>query len=160
MKTRGQLFLEKSGVPFELHWYDHREKGAAFAAESTGIPVANMIKTLVVTNENRSNFAFVLMPGDKELDLKTAARSLGWRKGRMATPQEAERLTGYLVGGISPFGANRQLPVLIHDGWPPHTPVGINGGARGCIAKLDVSSIIQLLRPIQTDLSRCPSSQP
>lgn len=145
MKTRGQTALEHLNIPHTVHWYDHKQKGAAFAATATGISLAQMIKTLVVADESGRQFAFMLMPGDRELNLKSAAQAMGWRKARMSTVAEAERLTGYQVGGISPFGSRRALPVCIHADLIPLAAVGINGGARGCIVQLDTRSLVNAL---------------
>lgn len=145
MKTRGQTTLEHLNIAHTVHWYDHKEKGAAFAATATGIPLQQMIKTLVVADESGKQFAFMLMPGDRELNLKSAAKAMGWRKARMSTIPEAERLTGYQVGGISPFGSRRSLPVCIHVELTQHNAIGINGGARGCIVQMNTKTLVNAL---------------
>ena len=154
MKTRGMTFLEKQGISFQAHPYEHREKGAEFAAAATGIALERMIKTLVVAEDGGKGVVFVLMPGDRELDLKLAARAAGWKKARMADVAEAEKLTGYQVGGISPFGARRTLPVLMEESLAGFDRVGINGGARGVIVELDPADIRSVLRPVIAPLAR------
>ncbi len=153
MSTRGCRFLDQQGIEYETHSYEHKEKGASYAAEATGIPLERMIKTLVVADPSGSRFWFVLMPGHISLNLKKAALSVGLKKLRMATIEEAERVSGYQVGGISPFGARKALPVLLEETLTTHTTIGINGGARGCIVSLKTTDLIQLLSPHIASLS-------
>lgn len=153
MSTRGCRFLDSRNVPYQLHRYEHEEKGAEFAARATGIPLEQMIKTLVIADPSGHHFWFALMPGDRELNLKLAAHAAGMKKIRMAAQAEAERITGYQVGGISPFGARRTLPVLLEESLTSHTSVGINGGARGCIVSLDSTDLIRVLTPRIAQLS-------
>jgi Cys-tRNA(Pro)/Cys-tRNA(Cys) deacylase len=154
MKTRGIVFLEKNKVNFKIHTYDHQVKGADFASKSTGIELKKMIKTLVICDMSGKKFYFALMPGDKSLNLKTAAKVCGEKKMRMSTVEEAQKLTGYLVGGISPFGSNKQLPVIMEQSLTVFNTVGINGGGRGVIVELSPNDIITLLTPTITTLSQ------
>ena len=150
MKTRGITFLEQFHFPFEVFTYTHDRKGAEFAAEATGIPLERMIKTLVVGDTTRMQYFFVLMPGDLELDLKSA----GVKRMRMASVSEAERLTGYQVGGISPFASRKSLPIFMDENLKRHITVAINGGARGCIIALKTDKLIELLKPQILPLSQ------
>ncbi|NOY23268.1 MAG: Cys-tRNA(Pro) deacylase [Acidobacteria bacterium] len=147
MKTRGITYLEQFHFPFEVYTYSHEKKGAEFAAEATGVPLERMIKTLVVGDTTRTQYFFVLMPGHLELDLKKAAVATGVKRLRMASVSEAERLTGYQVGGISPFGSRKTLPILMEEQLKPHITVAINGGSRGCIIALKTDKLIELLNP-------------
>ncbi len=147
MSTRGCRFLDQQAIPYDTHPYEHKEKGAAYAAEATGIPLEKMIKTLVIGDPAGSRFWFALLPGHMELNLKAAARAVGVKKLRMATVEEAERITGYQVGGISPFGARQALPALLEESLTTHTDIAINGGSRGFIVSLKTSDLIRLLHP-------------
>lgn len=135
-KTAAQRFLEEHKVPFESREYDHKVKGAEFAAESLGWPLEAMVKTLVVALDG-GGFCLALMPGHRELSLRSLARAAGAKGARMATQAEAEKQTGYLVGGISPFGVRKAMPVWMHDEIATHPKIGINGGRRGLIVFLD-----------------------
>ena len=115
--------------------YDHAEKGAVFASEAVGFPLPQTIKTLVVALDNR-NFALALMPGDRQLSLKKAAAACGAKRAAMADTQTAERLTGYLVGGISPFGTKKMLPVVMEAALGGYDEVLINAGQRGMLLKM------------------------
>jgi len=142
MTTRGIAELKRLRIRHSVHPYRHDVKGAAFAAEATGIPIERMIKTLVVADPEGKRPRLVLMPGHLELDLKQAARLAGEKKLRMATVPEAEKWTGYQVGGISPFGARKNLPVLMDESLTAHDRVGINGGARGTIVSLSLEDLV------------------
>ncbi|NOZ12334.1 MAG: Cys-tRNA(Pro) deacylase [Acidobacteria bacterium] len=147
MKTRGITYLEQFRFPFEIYSYRHDQKGAEFAAKATGVPLERMIKTLVVGDTTRTQYFFILMPGHLELDLKKAAAAAGVKRLRMASVSEAERLTGYQVGGISPFGSRKMLPVFMEEDLKRHVTVAINGGKRGCIIALRTEKLIEILKP-------------
>ena len=114
MSTRAIKFLNQKKIPFEVIRYAHAEKGAEFAARATGFTLEKTVKTLVVDLGDR-NCLLALLPGDKQLDLKAVARIYAVKKATMADTETAERLTGYLVGGISPFGVKQRLPVVIEE---------------------------------------------
>lgn len=133
-ETLGTKALRRLGLPFAVHTYDHREKGAAFAAAALAMPLERFAKTLVVELDGEP--VFVLMAGDHELSLRSLARAAGARAATMAEPRVAERLTGYLTGGISPFGSRRQLPVYMDASLLEHEQIAVNGGRRGVIVEL------------------------
>lgn len=141
------------GIPFESLEYDFKKKGSEHAAEALGVPLDVMLKSLVVRLSDR-RFVFVLMPGTKDVSLKELARYSGVKEAEMASERDAQRLTGYLVGGISPFGARIQLPVCIHKGILEHGEIYINGGRRGLILKLKTSGLVNVLRPQVMDIAR------
>jgi Cys-tRNA(Pro)/Cys-tRNA(Cys) deacylase len=127
-------------MPYEAREYLHREKGAEYAAQALSWPLGAMVKTLVAGLSDGS-FVLCLLPGDVELSLKALARVAGVKSARMAGPGEAERLTGYLVGGISPFGTRKPLGVWMHAPLLDLPRVGINGGHRGLILFLSPADI-------------------
>jgi Cys-tRNA(Pro)/Cys-tRNA(Cys) deacylase len=144
MSTRAITYLKKKGVPFDVVTYDHGQKGAEFAANATGFPLARTIKTLVV-DLGEKNYAMVLMPGDKQLGLKRLADALAVKRAALADQASAERLTGYLTGGISPFGTTRRLPVVMEKVLVTYDRVLINAGRRGTMLKMDPGDIVHAL---------------
>jgi Cys-tRNA(Pro)/Cys-tRNA(Cys) deacylase len=144
MSTRAVTFLKRRNVPFELVRYDHREKGAEFAARATGFPLEQTIKTLVV-DLGKSNYVLVLMPGHQQLDLKRLAGVCESRRAAMADTKTAERLTGYLVGGISPFGTKKSLAAIMDSSLMGHKEVVINAGRRGIMLKLAPGHVVEAL---------------
>lgn len=138
--TNALRFLKQKGLAYEEREYDHKVKGAEFAAEALEWPVEAMIKTLVVAFSDGAH-CLCLMPGDQELSLKALAREAGVKTARMASPEEAERLTGYKVGGISPFGTRKALPAWLDESLLGFETVGINGGRRGLIVFLKPAEI-------------------
>jgi Cys-tRNA(Pro)/Cys-tRNA(Cys) deacylase len=124
--------------------YDHEEKGAAFAAEAVGFPLDRTVKTLVV-DLGGGSFGLALMPGDRKLSRKKAARAFGVKKAALAAADAAERLTGYHVGGISPFGLRQRLPAVLEAGLLVHETVLINAGQRGIMLKMAPGAIVAAL---------------
>jgi len=153
VSSRGERFLIERGIPFESLEYDFRQKGSEYAAEALGVPLDVMLKSLVVRLSD-SRFIFVIMPGSKDVSLKELARSTGVKEAQVASERDAQRLTGYLVGGISPFGARTRLPVYVDEGILDHGEIYINGGRRGLILKLKTEDLIGTLDPTVTDLGR------
>ena len=146
MKTRAISFLETFGINYEVLNYKHNLKGAKYAADSLGVNIEQMIKTLVV-KDNNNCFYFCLMPGHLEISTKKVAKLLNVKSVVMADQQEAERVTGYFVGGISPFGAKNNLKVIIDSTLESYDQIYINGGARGVILKMKFFDIKKTLKP-------------
>jgi Cys-tRNA(Pro)/Cys-tRNA(Cys) deacylase len=138
--TNAERFLKQKKIPYEAREYDFKVKGAEYAAEALDWPPEAMIKTLVVALSDGS-FCLCLLPAGQELSLKNLAREAGLKSARMTTPEEAEKLTGYRVGGISPFGTRKPLPAWLHAPLLGFERVGINGGHRGLIVFLDPKAI-------------------
>ena len=134
--TQGERFLKAKKIAYEGREYDFKVKGGEYAAEALGWPVESMIKTLVVSLGGGA-FCLCLMPSHLELSLKKLGRITGAKSVRMSTVEEAQKLTGYLVGGISPFGTKKPLPVWMHESLVDFPTVGINGGRRGFIIFLE-----------------------
>jgi len=144
MSTRAIQYLNRKDVSFELVKYDHEEKGAEFAARATGFPLDRTVKTLVVDLGGR-NYCLALLPGDRQLDLKQLAQVLAVKRAAMADTATAERLTGYLVGGISPFGTKRVLPSVMEKRIREYAEVLINAGQRGVMLKMAPEDIVKAL---------------
>jgi Cys-tRNA(Pro)/Cys-tRNA(Cys) deacylase len=135
MSTRAIQFLKQKKIPFELIKYNHEEKGAEFAATATGYPLAATVKTLVVDLGGKK-YALVLMPGDRQLSMKRLAKACSVKRAAMADTRSAERLTGYQVGGISPFGTKQRLPVVMQADIMTLDKILINAGQRGTLLKM------------------------
>jgi Cys-tRNA(Pro)/Cys-tRNA(Cys) deacylase len=147
MTTRGIQFLVQHQITHDVLAYDHQQKGAAFASQATGFALAQTIKTLVVETGNHS-YWFALMPGDQNISFKKLAKACKAKRAALADAHTAERLTGYQVGGISPFGARKSLPVVMDARLADSAEVAINAGRRGILVVLDPQNIITLLQPL------------
>ena len=144
MSTRAIRYLEQKKVPFEIVKYDHEEKGAEFAARASGYPLERTVKTLVV-DLGYKNYLLVLMPGDKQLSMKRLAKFCGIKRAAMADTRTAERITGYLVGGISPLGTKMNLKVIMEKGILQFEEILINAGQRGIMLRIGPEIILELL---------------
>ena len=144
MSTRAIKYLNKKGMKFKVVEYEHDEKGAEFAARAIGFPLERTIKTLVVDLGNKK-YSFALMPGDKQLALKQLAKMCDVKRAAMVDTATAERLTGYLVGGISPFGAKQNLSTVIEKGLLKFDTVAINAGQRGVMLIMTPGDIVKAL---------------
>lgn len=136
--TRATQALEKLGVKFTLHAYDYDPDAASIglqAAESLGVAPARMFKTLMAEADGRPICAVV--PSDCEVSMKKLASAFGAKAAKMMRPADAERLTGYHVGGISPFGQKKRVPVAIESTALGHATIFLNGGQRGLQIELD-----------------------
>jgi Cys-tRNA(Pro)/Cys-tRNA(Cys) deacylase len=130
--TRATLALEKLGVSFTLHTYDYDPAADSIglrAAEALGIAPRRMLKTLMAEVDGRP--VCVVVASDREVSMKKLASAFGGKTAKMMRPADAERLTGYHVGGISPFAQKKPVPVAIDQAALVETTVYINGGQRG-----------------------------
>jgi Cys-tRNA(Pro)/Cys-tRNA(Cys) deacylase len=135
--TPATVALTRLGVAFELRAYDYDPDAARVglqAAEALGEPAARVLKTLVAKVDGRPVCAVV--PSDRELSMKKLAAVFGGKTAAMAAPADAERLTGYRVGGVSPFGQKRKLPTVIEIDALAEPYVYVNGGRRGLQLRL------------------------
>lgn len=131
--TPASAFLKARGIAFALLDYPHDPRVEAYgleAAEKLGLDAASVFKTLVVWDEAKAH-AIALVPVASRLSLAAAAKALGWKRAAMARPADAERLTGYVLGGISPFGTRRTLPVVADRSIARLAAVHVSGGRRG-----------------------------
>jgi len=151
MKTKGMLFLEEKKIAYEIKEYQFNEKGAVYAASSLNWPLNAMIKSIVIKSDK--DYYLALIGGDKEISLKKAANILKEKKLILAPIEEAERISGYKVGGISPFGFKKQIKILLDNSLLNHEKIAINAGARGIIAILKIKDLISILSPVIEDIS-------
>jgi len=152
VSTRAIRFLTQLAVPFEVIPYEHLEKGARFAAQATGFALAQTVKTLVVAGDG-DRYVLALMPGDRQLSEKRLAKVLGFKRVAMADTVGAERFTGYKVGGISPFGTQRPLPVVMEQTLLAHAQVLINAGQRGMMLRMSPADIVKALNAMVAQLT-------
>ena len=136
--TRATQALQQAGISFTVHTYEYdpnAERIGLQAAQAIGADPACVLKTLMVLVDNKP--ACVILPSDREVNLKKLSSAFGGKAAQMMKPADAERITGYHVGGISPFGQKKRVPTLIEQSALKHTSVFINGGQRGLQVLLD-----------------------
>jgi Cys-tRNA(Pro)/Cys-tRNA(Cys) deacylase len=130
--TRATLALEKLGVTFTLHAYDYDPDADSIglqAAAALGIAPQRMLKTLMAEVDGKP--VCMVVASDHEVSMKKLAAAFGGKTAKMMRPADAERLTGYHVGGISPFAQKKRVPVAIDQAALSETSVFLNGGQRG-----------------------------
>jgi Cys-tRNA(Pro)/Cys-tRNA(Cys) deacylase len=153
--TPATVELTKAGVPFEVHRYEHDPAATSYgleAAEVLGIDPARVLKTLMVSVDGRLCVAVVPVSG--QLDLKSLAAAVGGKKAAMAKPEEAERATGYVVGGISPIGQRRAHPTVVDASAFGFTTVFVSGGRRGLDLELSPADLAQLTNAVRASIGR------
>lgn len=145
--TPGIRFLRATKVSFTEHLYNYEERGGTeVAARELGLPEHATIKTLIMEDENK-NPLIMLMHGDLEVSTKELARLIGVKTIQPCAPATANKLSGYLVGGTSPFGTRRQMPVYMEATILELPKVYINGGKRGFLVGMDPQDLVKLLAP-------------
>jgi len=141
-----QLRAEK--VAFSDHLYAYEEKGGtAVSARELGVDEHCVIKTLIMEDEQKKPLV-VLMHGDLQVSTKELARVIGVKLVTPCSPDTASRHSGYLVGGTSPFGLRRPMPVYLEEGIARLDKIYINGGKRGYLVGLAPGDLIRVLQPI------------
>jgi len=135
--TRATQALSKAGVSFTVHTYDYdpgAERVGLQAAEALGEAPSRVLKTLMAEVDGKP--VCVIVPSDEEVSMKKLASAFGGKSASMMKPADAERLTGFVVGGISPFGQKKQVPIAIEEAALAHDAVYMNGGQRGLQVRL------------------------
>ena len=146
--------LRAAGIAFTGHVYDYVEHGGtAESARQLGWPEHSVIKTLVMQNE-RAEPMIVLMHGDRQVSTKNLARAIGAKSVEPCKPEVAQRHSGYLVGGTSPFGTRKPMPVYVEASVLDLPRIHVNGGRRGFLVGLPPHVLLQLLaaRPVHCAL--------
>lgn len=144
-ETPATAMLKANGVPFTEHPYEYLEHGGAtHSAEVLGFDPFTVVKTLVMEDE-KARPLIVLMHGNRKVSTKNLARQIGAKSVEPCKPEVANRHSGYLVGGTSPFGTRRQMPVYIEQTILDLPRIAINGGRRGYLVGIDPRVCVQLL---------------
>ena len=154
-ETPATALLRAHGVAFTEHPYDYVEHGGAtHSAEVLGFDPYAVVKTLVMQDQDAKPL-LVLMHGDRKVSTKALARQIGAKSVEPCAPEVANRHSGYLVGGTSPFGTRRTMPVYIEETILALPRIAINGGRRGFLVQLDPQVCVQLLgaKPVQCALA-------
>jgi Cys-tRNA(Pro)/Cys-tRNA(Cys) deacylase len=145
--TRATQVLTQAGVTFTVHAYDYdpnAERVGLQAAEALGEEPHRVLKTLMAEVDGKP--VCVIVPSDREASMKKLASAFHGKSANMMKPAEAERLTGYHVGGISPFGQKKIVPTAIEEAALAEPLVYINGGQRGLQVRLDPKEALKALK--------------
>jgi Cys-tRNA(Pro)/Cys-tRNA(Cys) deacylase len=143
--TPATVALMRAGVRFETHRYDHDPAAASYgeeAAASLGVDPGRVFKTLLASVDGRLVVGIVPVGG--QLDLKRLATAVAGKKAVMARPEDAERATGYVVGGISPVGQKRAHPTVLDESALGHATILVSGGRRGLDLELAPGDLVRV----------------
>lgn len=152
--TRATKMLEQARVPFTVHSYEYNgdaDRIGLQAAEALGEDPARVLKSLMALVDGKP--VCVIVPSDREVSMKKLAAAFGGKAAQMMKPSDAERLSGYKVGGISPFGQMRSPRTAIEEQATAHDLVFINGGQRGLQVRLNPRDAVALLSAIVAPLT-------
>jgi Cys-tRNA(Pro) deacylase len=152
--TSAIRFLRENQVDFIERPYPYEEEGGTeTAAKALNVDEHLVIKTLVMEDDQKSPF-IILMHGDKQVSTKALARTIGVKSVNPCTPEVALKHTGYRVGGISPFGTKKSLPVYVEESILNLPKIFINAGRRGLLCEMLPSELIRILNPISVQVAR------
>ncbi|HMX17260.1 MAG TPA: Cys-tRNA(Pro) deacylase [Rhodocyclaceae bacterium] len=146
-ETPATTFLRRHGVAHSNHLYEYEDHGGTrVSARELNVPEHHVVKTLVFEDETAKPL-IVLMHGDRKVSAKELARQVGVKKVAPCTPETAHRQTGYQVGGTSPFGTRKPLPVYMEKSILDLPLIYINGGRRGYLVGVHPHDILRVLSP-------------
>jgi Cys-tRNA(Pro) deacylase len=147
------LALKAQLAVFTLHFYQYEEKGGTkVSARQLGVDEHCVIKTLIMEDE-KSQPLVILMHGDREVSTKSLARSIGAKSIAPCRAEIAQKHTGFKVGGTSPFGTRKTLPVYMEKTILDLPSILINAGSRGLLAQMHPSEIVRILHPVMVNVS-------
>lgn len=152
--TPATNLLTSKGVDFKAHEYSHDPNSTSFgleAAEKLGLDPNRVFKTLIANVDE--SFAVAIVPVNQQVSLKSLARTLGAKRAVMADPAQAARLTGYVVGGISPLGQKRLLPTVIDKSAEEFATILVSGGRRGFDIELSPRDLAELLSAVFAEIA-------
>jgi Cys-tRNA(Pro) deacylase len=151
--TPAQAFLKAQKVTFSEHLYEYVEHGGTeVPAQALGVPEHVIVKTLVMEDEAKKPL-IILMHGDRKVSTKNLARQAGRKSIEPCDPAVAQRHTGYQVGGTSPFGTKKALPVYVERSILELPEIYINGGRRGLLVKIRSADLTRVLRVSPVDVA-------
>ena len=151
--TPATAFLKSKGISYTEHVYEYVEHGGTtVSAGSLGVPEHEVVKTLVMQDE-RALPLIVLMHGDRKVSTKNLARQTGRKSIEPCRPEVAQRHTGYQVGGTSPFGTKKPLPVYVERSILELPEIYLNGGRRGLLVKLRSADLARVLSVSPVDVA-------
>ena len=151
--TPAVLALRAARVPFTPHFYEYEERGGtAVSSRELGVDEHEVVKTLVMADENEKPLV-VLMHGDRKVSTKALARALGVKRVEPCRPDAAQRHSGYRVGGTSPFGTRKPMPVYVERTILALPRVYINGGSRGFLVEIDPAALLAVLGATPVDVA-------
>ena len=153
--TRATKALNAAGISYSVHTYHVDEQvGDGYGeavAKAIGLPAPRVFKTLVAEVDGRDVVAIVPVPG--RLSTKALARAAGGKRCSLAAPGTAERLTGYVVGGVSPFGQRRSLPIYLDETAIAFDTIAVSGGVRGLQLEVSPHDLIEMTQAFPAPLS-------
>ena len=145
--------LRAAGIAFTDHLYEYEEKGGtAVSARELGVDEHSVVKTLVMVDEAKRPLV-VLMHGDKQVSTKELARALGVKTIQPCSPETASRHSGYMVGGTSPFGMRKPMPMYMERSIADLPRIYINGGKRGYLVGLAPADVMAVLKPAMVSVA-------
>jgi len=146
--TSAVRVLRREKAEFTGRLYNYEERGGTgVSARELRVDEHNVIKTLIMEDENK-NPIIILMHGDRQVSTKELARIIGVKSITPCSPEVANKHTGYLVGGTSPFGTKRAMPVYMEASIPELPLIYINGGKRGYLVEMDPREAARILKPV------------
>jgi Cys-tRNA(Pro) deacylase len=153
MSTPATAFLAKKGVTYTEHEFQYVEHGGtSHSSSSLGVSEHDVVKTLIMEDE-KGDPLVVLMHGDRKVSTKELARQAGMKRIVPCKPETATRHSGYLIGGTSPFGTRKEMPVFLERSVLALPCIYINGGRRGYLLGMDPADLTRVLSPRLVDVA-------
>ena len=153
MMTPATEFLAQHGVAYTEHYYEYVEHGGTGVSSSAlGVPEREVVKTLIMETD-KGDPLVVLMHGDRKVSTKELARAAGVKRIFPSRPEAATRHSGYLIGGTSPFGTRKRMPVYLERSVLDLPRIYINGGRRGYLLGMASADLQRVLSPILVDVA-------
>ncbi len=154
-KTNAMRILERAGVPYKMYSYESSGQvlDGVCVAQKLGLPAGQIFKTLVTQGASREYFVFVL-PANRELDLKKAARAVGEKNVEMIHVKDLNRVTGYIRGGCSPIGMKKQFTTVVDSACEPLAAILVSAGKIGQQVELAPQALISLIGAQVTSIAK------
>lgn len=152
-ETPATRMLEQNGVDYTEHVYEYVEHGGTrVSSEALALPEHHVVKTLLMQDEKKNPFV-VLMHGDRKVSTKNLARQIGAKNVEACAPEVAERHSGYRVGGTSPFGLRKRMPIYVERSVLALDRIYLNGGRRGYLVGIAPAELVRVLEPRPVDVA-------